>query len=185
MILTCDCVNLSTNCRWSDIEQHKLVGIDSSYDKAYAAARAAGDIEVIHKLEALIGVQLQHNTAVPNNSSTNSNTLHPTAGVVHISNGISNLGLATPIAATMQSVVNSGSGVMSFQPDLALKMDLHAIKLRRRQKMANMSLPVPSADDTAAAVRDGVIRAEGNTFTTPGAAGKYWALGLWFTLISE
>jgi hypothetical protein len=41
---------------WLAIEQHKLVNIDTSWPAALAAARSAGALDVVHKLDALIGL---------------------------------------------------------------------------------------------------------------------------------
>jgi hypothetical protein len=41
---------------WLAIEQHKLVNIDRSLPAALSAARSAGALDVVHKLDAMIGV---------------------------------------------------------------------------------------------------------------------------------
>jgi hypothetical protein len=55
--------SLILNDSWLAIEQHKLANIDSSWSAALSAARAAGALDVVHKLDAMIGVvpkQQQH-----------------------------------------------------------------------------------------------------------------------------
>lgn len=91
----------------------------------------------------------------PNSSSSNSATTSAAAAGVHATGFCSN-----------------SPRQLSFKPDLALMQDLHDIQVKRCQRLALMSLPVPSAQDTAAAVAAGVIRAEGNVLATPNAAGE-------------
>jgi hypothetical protein len=107
-------------CRWLKIEQHKLQKIDTSWADALAAAKESGASDVVYKLEALIGVVL------------------PTLGVT---------GATLPAAAAAASSSDSGSAELgavaaitqNFQPDLALKQELHDIKVTNAVKVCRLS----------------------------------------------
>lgn len=121
--------NPSCTCRWLKIEQHKLQGIDSSWAEALAAAKESGALDVQYKLEALIGVQLPQSPPNP-------------------------LAAASAAGAGMGDVA---SVTQNFKPDLALKQELHDIKVKKRQRLVNLTLPVPTPREAAAAVAAGVV----------------------------
>lgn len=127
-------------CRWLAIEQHKLAKIDTSWADALAAAKEAGAADVVYKLEALIGVKLPHLGAAGG--------LAPAAAAAAVAAG------SNSAAADLGAVA---AITQNFCPDLALKQELHDIKVKKRQRLANLQLPVPTPSDTARAVAAGVV----------------------------
>jgi hypothetical protein len=135
--------------RWLKIEQHKLQNIDASWSAALAAAKEGGAVDVVYKLEALIGVKLPQ-----------------AAGPIAIASA-SALAAAAGVTAPTDAVA---AVTRNFQPDLALKQELHDIKTRKRQRLSNLTLPVPTPADTLNAVAAGVVESSSCTFNT-GAFG--------------
>lgn len=131
------CVSVAlVACSWLKIEQHKLNHLDSSWADALAAAKESGAVDVQYKLEALIGVQLpqHHNQAAQQHAPA-----------------------AAAVAGRGGSADALGTITQSFKPDLQLKQELHDIKVKRRQRLANLTIPVPSPKEAAAAAEAGVV----------------------------
>jgi hypothetical protein len=131
---------------WLQIEQHKLEHIDSSWFDALAAAKESGTTDVVYKLEALVGVEL------------------PQIGA----NGAMSL---PPAAAASTSAASGSAGAVAaitqnFKPDLALKQELHDIKIKKRQRLANLTLPVPTPADAANAAAAGLIASSSVSYNT-------------------
>lgn len=150
---------LSVAVRWLQIEQHKLEHIDSSWSDALAAAKEACATDVVYKLEALIGVVL------------------PQAGSSSSGAAVSTPAPAAAAAAAAAAARNTAGQVgmvaaitQNFRPDLALKQELHDIKLKKRARLANLTLPVPSPADAANAAAAGVVPSSSVSFST-GAYG--------------
>jgi hypothetical protein len=147
-------------CRWLQIEQHKLEHIDSSWSDALAAAKEACATDVVYKLEALIGVVLPQ--AGGNSSSSGSGAVSApvpaaAAAAANAARGAAGVGMVASIT-------------QNFRPDLALKQELHDIKLKKRARLANLTLPVPSPADAAKAAAAGVVPSSSVSFST-GAYG--------------
>lgn len=136
---SCLCAHapLRVPCRWLQIEQHKLEHIDSSWFDALAAAKESGATDVVYKLEALIGVVL------------------PKVGA----NGAISLPAAAAVNAASSSMDAGAVAAVTqyFKPDLALKQELHDIKIKKRQRLANLTLPVPTPTEAANAAAVGLI----------------------------
>lgn len=148
--------DLSVGVRWLQIEQHKLEHIDSSWSDALAAAKEACATDVVYKLEALIGVVL------PQASSSGAavSTPAPAAAAAAAANAARSAAGVGMVAAITQN----------FRPDLALKQELHDIKLKKRARLANLTLPVPSPADAAKAAAAGVVPSSSVSYST-GAYG--------------
>lgn len=128
---------------WLQIEQHKLEHIDSSWFEALAAAKESGTTDVVYKLEALIGVVL------------------PQIGT--------NGAMSLPPAAAASSPADAGAVAaitQNFKPDMALKQELHDIKIKKRQRLANLTLPIPTPADTANAAAAGLIASSSVSYNT-------------------
>lgn len=136
------------SCRWLQIEQHKLEHIDSSWFDALAAAKESGATDVVYKLEALIGVLL------------------PKMGA----NGAISLPAAAAVNAASADTGAVAAITQYFKPDLALKQELHDIKIKKRQRLANLTLPVPTPTEAANAAAAGLIETSKVSYNT-GAYG--------------
>eukprot|EP00775_Hariotina_reticulata_P005922 gene5922-6162_t len=162
------------------VEQYKISGIDNSWIKAAAAARAAGHLDVAHKLDALVGLRLIPEAAaamsqrylqlrkqlassqLTTGSGSHGRVASAAAGgtcaaPAAVSSDSKSVGLAMTYA-----VINDTRKVasnMSFVPDLALKEELHSVKLSFHMKLLNLSLPVPTPADFDEAARAGVVLA--------------------------
>lgn len=86
------------------------------------------------------------------------------------------LAMTCAVIDDVKKVVSS----MSFVPDLALKEELHSIKVTFHMKLLSMSLPVPSPADVDEAVRAGVVlasRTSAGAIRLPAAAAGTAAVG--------
>lgn len=107
------------------------------------AAKESGSTDVVYKLEALIGVVLPHVGA----------------------NGPMSLAPATAAGSS----ANAGAVAaitQNFKPDMALKQELHDIKIKKRQRLANLTLPVPTPADAANAAATGLIASNSVSYNT-------------------
>lgn len=142
-------------CSWLKIEMHKLASIDNSWHTALAAAKSAGALDVVYKLDAMIGLVPQQD--LQEQQQQGNQPGHPAAGGSGTSNSSSDRQSCTgPLAGGGLAFSGPALGRV-FKPDLALKAELHDIKVKQRQRLALMQLPVPTTADADAAVKAGVV----------------------------
>lgn len=152
--------------RWLQIEQQKLEHIDSSWSDALAAAKEACATDVVYKLEALIGVVLPQAGSSSGGGAAISTAAAAAAAAAANAARSASTGAVGMVAAITQN----------FRPDLALKQELHDIKLKKRAQLANLTLPVPSPADAAKAATAGVVPSSSVSFSTGAYSTRQFGL---------